>query len=157
MSVEGRHADAVLQCLPVQEWKLGAEVEVPRKGLIIMADPLEKILSGTKSLELRKSRNLQSGPIALIQKGTGCVMGVAQVSEAISPMSWPEFEARAGEHGVESYRMRAVFGSGYFYGWPLSGVRRLRTPVAYRHRAGAVTWAALDEECVRRLGEQLER
>jgi hypothetical protein len=121
------------------------EPNVPSRGLIIRPEPLEKILSGGKTLELRKKTNKTRGSIALIQKGSRTILGVAEIGDCVGPMSYAEFSARAHEHGVEPARLRQVFDDGYIVGWKLSNVRRLRESVAYTHKPGAVTWVTLDE------------
>ncbi len=119
--------------------------EVPTRGLIIKAEPLEKILSGRKTLELRKKNNKTRGPIALIQKGSGTIVGVANIGECIGPMSYADFVERAYEHDVEANRLRSVYDEGYTIGWKLSKIKRLNTPVTYIHKPGAVTWVTLEE------------
>lgn len=129
---------------------------VPMRGLVIMAEPLEKILNGRKTLELRKKNNKMRGPIALIQKGSGKIVGVANIGECIGPMTYSDFAARTHEHGVEASRLRSVFDEGYTIGWKLSDARRLKTPVAYTHKPGAVTWVTLDEADRASLGSALD-
>lgn len=119
--------------------------EVPTRGLIINPEPLEKILSGMKTLELRKKNNKTRGRIALIQKGSGKIIGFATIGDSVGPMTFSDFTARIHEHGVEPHRLRLVFDDGYVVGWKLSEVGRLRTPVSYVHKAGAVIWVALDD------------
>lgn len=119
--------------------------EVPTRGLVIKAEPLGKILSGRKTLELRKKNNKTRGPIALIQKGSGTIVGVANIGECIGPMSYADFVERAYEHGVEANRLLSVYDEGYTIGWKLSNIKRLHTPVAYIHKPGAVTWVTLEE------------
>lgn len=115
------------------------------RGLIINAEPLAKILSGRKSLELRKKNNKTRGPIALIQKGTGNIVGVAKIGDCVGPMTFSDFTARIHEHGVESQRLRQVFDDGYVVGWKLSEIGRLRSAVSYVHKSGAVTWVTLGD------------
>lgn len=119
--------------------------DVPRRGLIIRTEPMEKILSGIKTLELRKKSSKARGPIALIQKGSGKIVGVANLGGCVGPMTFTDFAGRVHEHGVEPHRLRQVFDDGYVVGWKLSEIRRLRTPVSYIHKPGAVTWVTLDE------------
>ena len=121
---------------------------IPVRGLIIRPEPLEKILSGKKTLELRSRSNQIRGEIALIRKSSGHIVGVAQIGDSVGPMEFAEFASRANEHGVEQNRLQEVFDSGYTTGWKLSNIRRLRTSVPYLHKAGAVTWVMLDEMAV---------
>lgn len=124
---------------------------LPTRGLIIRAEPLQKILSGAKTIELRRKANHQRGVIALIQKGSKHIFGLAEVCESVGPMDFPEFCSRSSEHGVEQRRLQEVFDCGYNVGWQLRKVRRLKSPIAYVHRTGAVTWATLDDRAVEEL------
>lgn len=128
-------------------------VDPPRKGLVIQSVPLRKLLSGTKTLELRSRPTRQLGPIALIEKGSGTVVGVANIVSNVGPMEYAEFERRATEHGVEPERLRAVFEKGYVYGWALANVLELRTPVPYVHRG--MSQVILDPAAVEALAHQL--
>ncbi len=133
----------------------GVSAAVPTHGLIILSDPLNKILSGTKTLELRKKNNKRRGRIALIQKGSGTIVGVATIGDCIGPMTYPEFSLRMNEHGVEAHRLQSVFDEGYTVGWELRDARRLTTPVAYVHKPGAVTWVLLGEADRAALGRAM--
>ena len=80
---------------------VNTSIPVPTRGLVIGEKPLQRILSGTKTLELRGKPNRNLGAIALIRKGSGKIYAVAEISESIGPMSFEEFLSCAHEHGVE--------------------------------------------------------
>jgi hypothetical protein len=128
---------------------------IPVRGLIIRSEPLEKILNGTKTMELRSRANQQRGSIALIRKSSGHIYGVADIGESVGPMDFDDFSSRASEHGVEAHRLQDVFDSGYTTGWKLHNIRRLKAPVAYVHKAGAVIWATLDAAAIAGLKAEL--
>lgn len=128
---------------------------IPVRGLIIRPEPLQKILSGTKTMELRSRLNQQRGVIALIQKSSGHIFGVAEIGESVGPMSFEDFASASNEHGVEAHRLREVFESGYTTGWKLRKVRRLKSPVPYLHKPGAVIWATLDANAIAGLAAEL--
>jgi hypothetical protein len=131
-----------------QDQNMKSTVNVPTRGLI-RSEPLGKILSGEKTMELRSKVNRQAGAIALIQKGSGQIFGVAEIGESVGPMEFSEFAARANEHAaVEAERLREVYDSGYTIGWRLRNVKRLQRPVTYTHKPGAVTWATLDAAAI---------
>jgi len=122
---------------------------VPTRGLVIMAEPIEKILAGTKTLELRSKHNRQLGPVALIKKGSGQIYGVAEIVDSIGPMSFTDLQQRTGEHGVEPRRLREVFDKGWIYGWRLARVRRLPRPIPYVHRG--MSQVNLDDAAIAEL------
>ena len=99
-------------------------------------------------MELRSKRNSIRGPIALIQKGSGHIVGVANIGDSIGPMDFADFVPRKNEHGVEESRLQQVFDSGRTIRWKLSDVQRLRTAIPYVHKPGAVTWVTLDATAI---------
>jgi len=119
---------------------------VPLRGLVLMADPLEKILTGRKSMELRGRHNRQLGKVALIRKGSGQIFGIADIVESVGPMDMNEFRARIYEHGVESSRLQEVFDKGWTIGWRMANVKKLRYPVPYVHKG--MSQVKLDDEAV---------
>lgn len=120
--------------------------EVPVRGLVMMADPLEKLLAGRKTMELRSRQNRQLGTVALIRKGTGHIYGVADITESVGPMDMNEFRARMNEHGVESSRIQEVFDKGWTIGWRMANVKKLRHPVPYVHKG--MSQVKLDDEAI---------
>ncbi len=122
---------------------------VPTRGLVIQAEPLEKILAGRKTLELRSKHNRQLGPVALIRKGSGLIYGVADIVESVGPMNLDEMYRRASEHGVEPYRIQDVIDKGWNIGWRLAKVQCLAKPVPYVHKG--MSQVRLDEDAVTNL------
>lgn len=126
---------------------------VPTRGLVIMEEPLAQILSGEKTMELRSKHNRQLGPIALIEKGSGKIYGVAEIVESIGPMSFDKFCSRADEHGVQPHRLREVFDKGWIYGWRLQSVVPLRNPIPYIHKG--MSQVKLDPAAIEGLRREL--
>lgn len=128
---------------------------VPTRGLVIMEEPLNKILQGRKTMELRSKHNRQLGLIALIRKGSGKIYGVAEIVESIGPMSFDEFRAHAHEHAVEPERLREIFEMGWNHGWRLRNVVPLKSPVSYIHKG--MSQVKLDAGAIEALRRQLVR
>jgi len=113
------------------------------KGLIINTPFIDWILEGRKTWELRSQATQQRGPIALIQKGTGMVMGVARLVDSTGPMTDVEMAASGHLHAVTPERLKLPEVAKYRHAWVLADARRLPKPVAYVHPAGAVKWVTL--------------
>lgn len=128
---------------------------VPTRGLVIMEEPLNKILQGRKTMELRSKHNRQLGLIALIRKGSGKIYGVAEIVESIGPMSFDEFCAHANEHAVEPERLREIFDMGWNHGWRLRNIMPLKSPVSYIHKG--MSQVKLDPGAIEALSRQLAR
>lgn len=119
------------------------------RGLVVNVGPLEKILNGNKTMELRSKHYRQLGQTALIQKGSKRIFGVAEIFDSIGPMTMAEFKARVAEHGVEPSRLQQVFDEGHIIGWRMKNIRRLKTPVPYVHRG--MSQVKLDEAAIQAL------
>ena len=126
------------------------------KGLIIDDPWIGHILDGTKTWEMRSTSASHRGWFALIRKGTGAVWGVAQLVESGSPLSVDEMIATIDKHRIPAEMIRTGQVAKWTTPWKLADVRKLGSPVPYRHKSGAVTWVELDErasaELVRQLG-----
>lgn len=126
---------------------------VPTRGLVVTSGPLDQILSGRKTLELRSKHNRQLGTVALIRKGSGLIVGVADIVESIGPMDQQEMFRRSQEHCVEPSRVVEVMAKGWVFGWRLTNVKKLSRPVAYVHKG--MSQVHLDEQAIEHLRVEL--
>ena len=123
------------------------------RGLVIKGEFLEKILTGRKTWEIRSRRTHLRGDIALIQSGSGCIVGTAKLVDCIGPLTDEDFLRHARKVGVtrrEVLSWDPIVSDEY--AWVLAHVRRLPRPVPYQHPQGAVTWVKLDPRIRRRIG-----
>ena len=111
------------------------------KGLLIRPPWIDWILDGRKTWEIRGSQTRVRGTIALIQSGTGTIVGTVDIinSREISPAEYYGAEslhciANAASHPLPYSRIHA---------WELHNPRRLPEPIAYTHPRGAVIWVHL--------------
>jgi hypothetical protein len=121
------------------------------KGLIIDAPHIDHILAGRKRWEMRAAPTRQRGPIALIRRDSGAVVGVADLIDSLGPLTENELLATGALHLIPSQRLRSMAVVKYRYAWVLDNARPLSTPIAYRHTPGAVTWVNLHAEIVNAL------
>lgn len=113
------------------------------RGLVVRQPHVDRILAGRKVWEIRGTRTQIRGPIALIQGGSGLIVGTCEVSGVIGPLSLSEFRKNARKAGFAAreitklpYRMT--------YAWVLRRAKRLSRPRPYVHPSGAVIWVRLD-------------
>lgn len=126
------------------------------KGLII-ADPwIGHILDGQKTWEMRSSGASRRGWFGLIRKGTGAVYGVARLVDVGAPLSPTEMIETIERHRIPEDMIRSGAVAKWNTPWKLADVRRLATPVPYRHRSGAVTWIELDPDVTEAIERQLQ-
>jgi hypothetical protein len=114
-------------------------------ALIIRPEPLNQILSGEKTWEMRSSGARKRGRIGLISKGSGQVIGVADLVDCIGPMTPERIAASSDLHRISPQRLRDPDIAKYRYAWVLRNARRLSRAVPYQHPAGAVIWVSLDD------------
>lgn len=120
------------------------------KALVIDEPWIGMILSGRKTWEMRKTACHHRGPIALIRKGSGTVVGVAEVIASRPPLtSLAEYAAAEDRHGIPPDRQARAFEDGWRTPWVLRGARALARPVPYEHPSGAVIWVTLGEDVAR--------
>jgi hypothetical protein len=115
------------------------------RGLIIRAEPLELILNGTKTWEIRGRRTSIRGSIALIRQGSGLIVGAADLLDVVGPMSPAALVREANKTGNAHLDVSYLRS----FAWVLGNVRRLATPVPYSHPNGAVVWIRLPQEVAR--------
>lgn len=123
-------------------------------GLVIAQPWIGMILRGEKSWEMRSQKVKRRGPFALIEKGTGTVVGLANLTDVQGPFSPEQLAEHQDQHRVPATIYRATDYK-WNYAWVLQDVQALPSPVPYQHKNGAVTWVELNEEARRDIAAQL--
>lgn len=114
------------------------------KGLIIDEPWISKILAGEKVWEMRSQATAVRGPIALIRKGSGQVVGVVRVTGCRGPLSVDQLRDNADRHRVPMEEFETGRAAKWTTAWELAGAQGLQHPVPYQHPFGAVIWVNLD-------------
>jgi len=124
-------------------------------GLIIAQPWIAKILCSEKTWEMRSTGAKRRGHIALIQKGTGTVVGVAKLVGVKGPFGADELQVHESKHCMppelyraQNYKWRTA--------WVFADVAPLKAPVPYVHKNGAVTWVELDQSACMQIAQQLQ-
>lgn len=116
------------------------------KALIIDEPWIGLILQGRKTWEMRKTVCNHRGRIALIRKGSGQVVGTADVTDSLPPVATAAAYAQAEpRHCIPPERQSQAFDDGWRTPWVLANARPLAAPVPYQHPSGAVIWVNLDD------------
>jgi hypothetical protein len=117
------------------------------KALIIDEPWIGMILKGEKTWEMRKNVCKIRGPIALIRKGSGHIVGTAQVIDCRPALNTAATYAEAEPyHRIPPTKQERTFADGWRVPWVLAKAWRLPTPIPYKHPPGAVIWVNLDPE-----------
>ena len=109
-------------------------------GLIIKKKWLDLILAGQKTWEIRGSNTKVRGRIALIESGSGLVLGEAHLVDVVGPLTKREMLANVKKHHVTEETIRRGLRYKSPHAWILTNAKRYRKPVPYDHPAGAVIW-----------------
>ena len=116
------------------------------KALIVRDPWIGLILSGAKDWEMRRRGIALRGTFALVRGGSGLVLGVAELVDALPPLSREAFDAAEARHGIAGARRDEAFALGWTVPWVVADARALTEPVPYRHPRGAVTWVNLSPD-----------
>jgi hypothetical protein len=126
------------------------------KALIIDEPWITKILDGKKTWEMRRTACHIRGQIGLIRKGSGKIVGVADLIDSEAPLgTLKEYAAAGGRHGIPSAGQAAAFTGGWRIPWVLANARRLARPVSYSHPSGAVIWVNLSPVIAKKVSAQI--
>ena len=110
------------------------------KGLIIDKPWIGYILDGLKLWEMRSSNTKLRGHIALIEKGSGMIVGVATLIDSIPQMDINVLMDNFDKHRVDYNAHPELLR--WNRGWVLENAQKV-DPVRYVHPRGAVIWVNL--------------
>jgi hypothetical protein len=130
-------------------------IATPSSGLIIKPEPLQRILNGSKTWEMRSISTGRRGPIALIEKGGRRIIGVASITSVQGPLTDQVMQASVHLHGITPDRLKLPEVQKYRYAWVLSNIKTLHPPVPFSPRNGAVTFVNLNAEEQREIALRL--
>jgi len=124
-------------------------------GLVIRSEPIEQILQGIKTWEMRSRSVNKRGTIALIKKGSGTVVGVADIVDCLGPFSDQAMLDHQDKHRIDPKLLLAGEVAQWRTAWVLDNIRRLAKPVPYDHPNGAVTWVSLSVDTRSKIQSQI--
>lgn len=126
------------------------------KALIVDEPWISAILKGEKTWEMRKKNCKIRGQIALIRKGSGQVVGTANVVDSRPPLATrADYAAAEQHHRVPPARQERAFTDGWRTPWVFANARPLAKAVHYKHPSGAVIWVNLEPDVVAQVHAQV--
>lgn len=126
------------------------------KALIIDEPWIGLILKGEKTWEMRSGPWKHRGLIGLIRKGSGQVVGVAELIGNRPPLTSAKAYADAYPfHRIPMDRQPSALAGGWTTAWILQNARPLRQPIRYSHPKGAVKSVNLSDEVASQVRGQL--
>jgi hypothetical protein len=125
-------------------------------GLLIRSPYIDWILSGAKTWEIRGSSTTKRDLIALIQSGTGTVVGVADLVGVEGPLTRRQLAINARKLGSKKAPSLRPLPYRRTFAWVLKNARKLKTPVRYRHPSGCIIWVNLGPGVQAAISRQLK-
>ena len=124
------------------------------RALLIRRPYINFILDGKKTWEIRGSRTAIRGTIALVQSGSGTVIGLCELVDCIGPLTENSYRQNASKAGIRPKEAKL----GRYrqtYAWVMERPRCLNRPVPYCHPSGAVIWVNLDANVQRKIMKEI--
>lgn len=123
------------------------------RALILMPEPLNWILDGKKTWDVRSQSTPVRGRIALLERGTRRIVGTCTLTDCI-PITLDEYVANHAKMNrtraeLESWRHKQP---AMQYAWVLADVQRLPASIAFTSPKDQIVWATLPPEIVQQLG-----
>lgn len=131
-------------------------ITVPERALVIASPHIERILNGEKKWEMRSRGCKIRGTIGLIRKGSGQVVGVANITGTKGPLGFNELVESHNKHRLGHAQLSNPEMMKWNIAWILEGVQGFSNPVAYQHPNGAQSWVKLDEPVREKIKQQLK-
>jgi hypothetical protein len=119
----------------------GPATDLPKSGLIVKRKWLDLILSGQKTWEIRSTPTTKREVVALIESGSGYVLGEARITDSLV-VSLTDLQNNVEKHRVEDL---SIITYSKPHAWVLTEAKRYKEHQPYKHPQGAVVWIDLAE------------
>jgi hypothetical protein len=113
------------------------------KALLVKQPWIDLILEGRKNWELRSSSTKVRGQIALVESGSGTVVGVCELVGVAGPLTLGDLRRSVRRHRVPAAQLGPAPPYRRTHAWVIENARRLLEPIRYSHPRGAVIWVNL--------------
>jgi hypothetical protein len=117
----------------------------PLKGLIISEPWISLILKGEKTWEMRPRLTTHRGPIALVRKNSGVIVGIADLVDCIPRQGEAEYRTSEALHCIPRAQHKDC-ATRWPVAWVFTNARSLAAPVRYRHKNGAQSQVILSDK-----------
>lgn len=121
------------------------------RGLLIRNEPLDAILRGEKTWEIRGKRTYIREKIALIRSGSGLIVGTCELVDCVGPLSLAQMRSAVELHGMSLDDLLDGLPYKDTYAWVLQDANRLKSPMPYKHKSGIITWHPLPDFILERV------
>ena len=128
------------------------------KALVNDEPWITAILKGDKTLEMRKKNCNIRGEVALIRKGSGLVVGTANVVDSRPPIATrADYAAAEPKHQIPPARQERALTDGWRTPWVLANAQQLQNAVRYKPPSVAVVWVNLEPDIAAQVQAQANK
>lgn len=128
---------------------------ITARALVIREPWISHILSGRKIWEMRSKTTNIRGPVCIVRQESGIVMGVARLIDSPPPLTRENYMVHRDKHSIPESMLDDVLTNGWIYPWVFADVQKLREPVPYQHKSGAVTFVSLEPDVIKAIATQV--
>jgi len=121
------------------------------KGLVIDSLHVDNILAGTATWEMRSGSTNQPGLVALINQGSGQIVGVANLVAIKGSISYQDRLNNANQYRISEECLRLGDIDNWDVAWILENAQPLLTPITCQHRDGIDIWVDLEPQVQEKL------
>lgn len=104
---------------------------------------------------MRTAPTKRRGRIGLIRKGTGLVVGTAELIDSLPPLDAASLASTRDRHRIPANLDAEVLASRWIHPWVLADVRRLSRPVVAGQKLGQVIWVPLGQDATDAIEAQV--
>jgi len=114
------------------------------KALIVDEPWISYLMDGKKTWEMRSTSTKIRGNVGLIKKGTGTIVAIGNLYDCGSPLVLEEMVHNFDKHQIPLEKIHDGSVSKWVVPWKFSDIRKLKEPIPYTHKQGAVIWVNVD-------------
>ena len=115
------------------------------KALLIKEPWIKLILEGKKTWEIRGTNTKTRGKFALIRSGSGLIVGTADLTGVIGPLTLDELKRHRKKHQAPPELPEQGLPYRNTIAWVLENAKPLKKPKPYQHLKGAVVCVGLGD------------
>ena len=119
--------------------KFDAIFDIPTKAFIIDSEIIDKVLDGTENWEIRSGSNHQRESLALIEEGSGQIVGVANLISIKKTLGYQNKYKNIGRH--RAFDERSWYSETWDVIWILENAVPLVTPINFQQSNSLDKWA----------------
>lgn len=123
-------------------------------GLVVRSPYARLLASGKKSWEMRSRPTKIRGRIAIIEAGSGLIIGICDLVDCLPSIDAAELVNMSDRHCIPINAWTSGT-QDWTTPWVIENAKEIDPPISYQHKSGAVTWVLLNPEVQKKLNGSL--